>query len=119
MKSSLSTPIAETKRWRSSRQSFPAVRLFERGFTNFGDQRNWALDNTFPKHQWVLFVDADERMEELLAKEITRFVEQPQSHVGGYIAGRNYFMGTWLKRCTFYPSYQLRFVEERTSSIPA
>src|SRR5688572_16703398 len=36
------------------------VRIFTHSFQDFGDQRNWALENTNPKHGWVLFVDADE-----------------------------------------------------------
>ena len=92
-------------------KQFPSVRVYERAFTDFGDQRNWAIENTNPRFEWILFVDADEFMEPSLADEIADFVQQSNEHVGGFIAGRNYFMGQWLKHCTFYPSYQLRLLK--------
>ena len=93
------------------REDFPKVRVYDHPFDDFGQQRNWALDETDAKFDWVLFIDADEFMEEPLVSEITEFVANPQGKVGGFIAGRNYFLGTWLKHCTFYPSFQLRLLK--------
>ena len=39
----------------------PQARVFRNPFVDFGQQRNWALDNVAPRHPWVLFLDADER----------------------------------------------------------
>jgi glycosyltransferase involved in cell wall biosynthesis len=88
----------------------PTPRVFQRPFTDFGDQRNWAIDHTSPRHPWILFVDADEFMEDALASEIDAFVRAPGAYVGGFIAGRNYFLGRWLRYTTFFPSYQLRLL---------
>ncbi len=85
------------------------VRVFENSFEDFGQQRNWALDNTHPRNQWVLFVDADELCTEEFFAEVGQFIEETDC-VGGYIAGRNYFMGKWLKHSTMFPSYQLRLL---------
>jgi glycosyltransferase involved in cell wall biosynthesis len=87
------------------------VRVFEHPFQDFGDQRNWALDNTAPRHPWVLFVDADEVCDPELFDEITTMIDNPGADIGAYIAGRNYFLGRWLKHCTLYPSYQLRLLK--------
>jgi len=87
------------------------IRVFTNPFKDFGDQRNWALDNSEPKHPWVLFVDADEFCEPELLEEIEQFIASPGLQVGGYIAGRNYFLGQWLKYSTMYPSYQLRLLK--------
>ncbi len=89
----------------------PDVRFFEHSFEDFGKQRNWALDHAAPKHPWVLFVDADEFCDETLLDEISEFIARPGEYVGGYIAGRNYFLGRWLKYSTMYPSYQLRLLK--------
>jgi len=89
----------------------PGVRTFQHPFLDFGDQRNWALDNCQPRHEWILFVDADEYCDPELLVEIDGFIREPGSFVGGFIAGRNYFLGRWLKRCTMYPSYQLRLLK--------
>lgn len=93
------------------REKFPRVRIFEHPFEDFGAQRNWALERTEIPHEWVLFVDADEFMEEALAEEIGTFVQEPGEQVGAFIAGRNYFLGSWLKRSTYFPSYQLRLLK--------
>lgn len=87
------------------------VRVFEHPFQDFGDQRNWAIDHTEPKHDWLLFVDADEYCDPELLDEIGALIAEPRDVVGGYIAGRNYFFGRWLKYSTMYPSYQLRLLK--------
>lgn len=88
------------------------VRVFEHPFVDFGDQRNWALDNTLPKHPWILFVDADERITPACARAVCDAVAQPGTCVGFFLAPRNIFLGRWLKHCTFYPSWQLRLLKQ-------
>jgi glycosyltransferase involved in cell wall biosynthesis len=86
------------------------VRIFTHAFQDFGDQRNWALENTSPKHGWVLFVDADEFCTDELLDEIYDFLKAPGSHAGAFISGKNYFLNRWLKRTTLYPTPQLRLL---------
>ena len=52
------------------RDGFPDVRVHEHPFEDFGAQRNWALEHTAPRHEWILFIDADEFMEGPLVEEI-------------------------------------------------
>ncbi len=94
-----------------AQQVRPDVRIFFHEFKDFGDQRNWALGHVEPRHRWVLFVDADEYCDAALLTEIAGFITAPGADVGGYIAGRNYFLGRWLRYCTMYPSYQLRLLK--------
>ncbi|MFO7640243.1 MAG: glycosyltransferase family 2 protein [Candidatus Competibacteraceae bacterium] len=89
----------------------PDVRIFSHPFQDFGDQRNWALDHTEPRHPWVLFVDADEFCTPGLLDEIAAFLAAPGQWVGAFVAGRNYFLGRWLRYSTLYPSYQLRLLK--------
>ncbi len=88
----------------------PQVRIYHHAFKDFGDQRNWAIDHTDLRHEWILFVDADEYSDPELLDEINTLVSDPNGIVGGFIAGRNYFLGRWLKYSTMYPSYQLRLL---------
>lgn len=88
----------------------PDVRIFSHPFLDFGDQRNWAIDHCELRHDWLLFVDADEYCDPELLSEISEFTSNPGGFVGGFIAGRNYFLGRWLKYSTMYPSYQLRLL---------
>ena len=90
---------------------FPSVRIFQHPFEDFGQQRNWAIEETRARHAWILFVDADEFMLSALSDEIRQFVADPGDAVGAFVAGRNHFLGRWLKRCTYFPSYQLRLLK--------
>ncbi|MEN3940955.1 glycosyltransferase family 2 protein [Prosthecobacter sp. SYSU 5D2] len=58
-------------------------------------KRNWVLKNHVFKHPWVLFLDADERMNEAFANEL-RSVLPGTSHAGFWISFTNWFMGAPL-----------------------
>lgn len=93
------------------RRNHPKVRILKNKFENFGQQRNWAIENTEPRNKWILFIDADEFMEPALTDEIRDFITSPGTAVGAYIAGRNYFLGRWIKHSTYYPVFQLRLLK--------
>src|SRR5262245_59816290 len=46
------------------------VRLFQRQFDNYANQRNYGLRDITYKHEWVLMLDADERVPPELREEI-------------------------------------------------
>ena len=88
----------------------PDVRVFTHEFEDFGTQRNWALDNIEPRHEWVLFLDADEQCTPELAQAIETAIADAGDTVGFFLTCRNYFLGQWLRRTTLYPSWQLRLL---------
>jgi glycosyltransferase involved in cell wall biosynthesis len=49
-------------------KSFSSVKLIQNKFKNYADQRNFAIANS--KNDWVLFLDADERLTPKLELEI-------------------------------------------------
>ncbi len=85
-------------------------------------KRNWTLHHADLKHEWVLFVDADEWIVPELAKEIGRVIEGG-NQIGYYINRRFIFMGRWLRHCGYYPSWNLRLIKrgfgeyERLTSV--
>lgn len=87
------------------------VRILLHPFQNFGDQRNWALDNAKLKHDWILFVDADERITPDCGEAIRGAVENAGDRVGFFLCSRSFFLGRWIRRCTLYPSWQLRLLK--------
>jgi len=91
-----------------ARSARPDVRVYENSFEDFGQQRNWAIDNTSPRHDWVLFLDADEHCNDACRSAIANAISVPGENVGYYLTCRNYFLDKWIKRCTLYPSWQLR-----------
>ena len=89
----------------------PGIEVFLHPFQDFGDQRNWAVEHTRVEHPWVLFLDADERCSRECSEAIRTAVMHPQDKVGFYLCCRNYFLGRWIKRCTYFPSWQLRLLK--------
>lgn len=82
------------------------VRLNE--FFHYAQQRNDALNAV--QTDWVLFVDADERVTEALAAEIRQTVASPQ-HVGYWIPRHNYIFGRLTRHTGWYPDYQMRLLK--------
>jgi glycosyltransferase involved in cell wall biosynthesis len=83
--------------------------VFHHGFENYSAQRNWAQDNLPLQSEWVLHLDADERLTGELAEEINRTLRQPDPEVQGYLfRKRTIFMGRWMRHGGHYPSYHLR-----------
>lgn len=61
----------------------------------FPKKRNWALRNHAFKHPWVLFLDADERMNDGFVAELRKVLAET-THVGFWISFTNWFMGAPL-----------------------
>jgi glycosyltransferase involved in cell wall biosynthesis len=90
------------------------VPLIEHEFEGFGSQRNWALGEVDLKHDWVLILDADERVTPELAFEINSLARSDVADIGAYrLARRFYLWGRWLKYSSLYPTWVVRFVHKR------
>jgi glycosyltransferase involved in cell wall biosynthesis len=84
------------------------VEIVQRRFDNFAAHKNWALDNLPIRNDWVLFLDADERITRKLSEEIVTTLESQQYCNGYYVARKNYFQGRWTRHAGMYPDWQLR-----------
>ena len=79
--------------------------VLQRPFDNYAAQRNFGLAHDF-KHEWVLMLDADERIPEDFIEEIRFVTEQVDNPVTLYRMRRqDMFMGRWLKRSSGYPTW--------------
>jgi len=85
--------------------------VVQRVFDNFSAHKNWALENIDFAHDWVLIVDADERVSEALAQEIAAAVAHPGGTCGYYLARQNFFGGKWMRHGGWYPDYNLRLLK--------
>lgn len=87
-------------------------RIFVRGWPGYGPQKNFAMDQAAA--EWILVVDADERVTEGLREEIRRVIRDdprngPPADLAGYeVPRRNFFYGRWVRGGGMYPDYQLR-----------
>jgi glycosyltransferase involved in cell wall biosynthesis len=81
-----------------------------REFTNYADQRNVAL-SLVADFDWVLMMDADERVPKDMADEISRVIGQALDDVVLYrIRRKDFFFGKWLRRATGYPTWAGRLM---------
>jgi glycosyltransferase involved in cell wall biosynthesis len=67
------------------------------GEDHWANLRNWAMRNLPLKYDWVLFLDADERLTEELKKEISEVLKTSPEENGFYIKRRIIFLDKWLK----------------------
>jgi glycosyltransferase involved in cell wall biosynthesis len=74
-------------------------------------QKNWALDNMRFKHEWLLVLDADERVPQDLRAEIAQVVQTDGDGKDGFwMRYRLIFYGKWIRHCGWYPTWILRLV---------
>ncbi len=85
------------------------ARVEERAFDNFAAQRDAAL--RLATGEWVLFVDADERVTPGLRSEVLAVIGAPGGRRGFWIPRQNYLMGRVIRYAGWFPDYQLRLLE--------
>lgn len=87
-------------------KSFGA-RITQRKFDNWSSHQNWGLANIAFKYQWVLYIDADERVSEGLKQAILSLdLTAPASTVAFEIQRRDFaWNGRWLKYTQISPYF--------------
>lgn len=83
---------------------FEKTRLIEREYRTSGDFKNWAIPQA--KNEWILIVDADERITPELAEEIYLELSRGPVNDGYWIYRDNHFMG-----------HPLRFGDARSDKV--
>lgn len=90
--------------------------VVQRPFDNYAGQRQAVLDTIAA--EWILFIDADERMTPALMQEIHEVVGQAEL-AGGWIPRRNWIVGHEMRGGGFTPDYQLRLLKRRQARYDA
>lgn len=68
---------------------------------------------------WILQLDADERLTEILKEEIKIKINDKKSSINGYwIPRKNYFLGKFLMKGGQYPDYTLRLYRKGKGKLP-
>ena len=81
------------------------ARVVQKEWLGFGRQKQYAVEQA--KHDWVLCLDADERVSPQLAASIAQALATPVSPVYR-MARRNRFLGRWLSHGEGYPDWSPR-----------
>lgn len=82
------------------------ARVESRPWTGYVDQRNYAA--SLARHDWILSLDADERVTKALAEEIRRVLGNTPDAFGYRIPRVTWHLGRWIRTTDFYPDYQTR-----------
>lgn len=86
------------------------ARVIERDWPGFGAQKNFAVGAA--THDWVLCLDADERVTPELAATIKTEIAAPRAAAYAF-ARRNRFLGRWLAHGEGYPDWNVRLFDRR------
>jgi glycosyltransferase involved in cell wall biosynthesis len=88
------------------------ARVVTRAFPGFGPQKQFAVEQA--AHDWVLCLDADERLSAKLRESIVALLANGQPpHAAYALARRNRFLGRWLAHGEGYPDWTTRLFDRR------
>jgi glycosyltransferase involved in cell wall biosynthesis len=90
-----------------------SARVEERRFDTFAAQRDAALQ--LARCEWVLFVDADERVTPALRESVLSAIASPGGRNGFWIPRLNYMLGRVVRHAGWYPDYQLRLLRRESA----
>jgi glycosyltransferase involved in cell wall biosynthesis len=87
------------------------ARVEQREWPGYSDQKNYAAD--IASNDWILSLDADERVTPELAAEIRDVLSRGPSAKGYRIPRLTWYLGRWIRGTDWYPDYQLRLYDRR------
>ena len=90
------------------------ARVIDHAWPGFGAQKNFAVAQA--RHDWVLCLDADERLTPELAGAIRAALatcDDPGGAAAYAMARRNRFLGRWLAHGEGYPDWNVRLFDRR------
>jgi len=61
-------------------------------------KKNWALQSVQFQYEWILILDADERVDETLRDEMAQAIRHA-GFDGYYVRWKYVFLGRWLRHC--------------------
>jgi len=82
------------------------AKVFSEDWKGYSGQKNSALEKA--RNEWVLSLDADERVSPDLHQEIEAALQGNPSIDGYFLARKNFFLGRWIRHCGWYPDLNLR-----------
>jgi len=86
-------------------------RVYVRRWTGYIDQKNHAAQ--LATNDWILSIDADERVPAPLAEEIRTVLAAEPAAAGYRVPRVSWYFGRWMRTTDMYPDYQLRLYDRR------
>ncbi|GIX46466.1 MAG: glycosyl transferase family 2 [Candidatus Tectimicrobiota bacterium] len=89
------------------------ARVVVHPWQGFVAQRNLALAQA--RHEWVLSLDADERLSPALQAEIRQLCATGMQADAYYVPRLSFFLGRWIRHSGWYPNYKIRLFRKSCS----
>jgi glycosyltransferase involved in cell wall biosynthesis len=86
-------------------------RVVLRDWPGYPAQKNHAA--SIASHDWILSLDADERVTPELAREIQALMAANPADAGYRIPRVTWHLGRWIRTTDWYPDHQLRLYDRR------
>jgi glycosyltransferase involved in cell wall biosynthesis len=86
-------------------------RVIVRPWPGYVVQKNFAAEQA--SHDWILSLDADERVTPPLAEEIRSLLSASPDAAGYRMPRVTFHLGRWIRSTDWYPDYQLRLYDRR------
>jgi glycosyltransferase involved in cell wall biosynthesis len=88
-----------------------ATRVEIRDWPGYSAQKNAAA--AMATYDWILSIDADERVTPELAAEIQAVLQKEPAVRGFRMPRVTWYLGRWIRSTDWYPDYQLRLYDRR------
>ena len=88
-----------------------ASRVEVRAWQGYGDQKNFAAG--LARHDWILSIDADERVTPELALDIQQTLGANPSARAFQVSRVTFHLGRWIRSTDWYPDYAVRLYDRR------
>jgi glycosyltransferase involved in cell wall biosynthesis len=95
----------------AARARAAGARVIVRDWPGYAEQKNFAASEA--AHDWILSVDADERVTPALAAEIRTVLAAHGEFAGFRVPRVTWHLGRWIRTTDWYPDYQLRLYDRR------
>lgn len=82
------------------------AKVIVKGFDGYGKTKNFA--NNTATHNWILSIDADEALDDELAKSILKYKNKLNQNTVYEFKRLNNYCGTWIKHGGWYPDKKTR-----------
>jgi glycosyltransferase involved in cell wall biosynthesis len=89
-------------------------RVIVRDWPGYVDQKNYAA--SIASHDWILSLDADERVTPDLTSEMRSLLVVPPSDSAFKMPRVTRHLGRWIRTTDWYPDYQVRLYDRRRAN---
>ena len=91
---------------------FYGCKVISKKWMGYAQQKQYAVDSCC--NDWVLILDADERLPKETAEQIQQIIETSQQGVSAFsFLRKNFFRNRWIRHCGWWPDRVLRMVDRR------